>query len=771
MMARAFFEKVLSRRRDNSRVPGDAARDRGDLHAAADLYRDHLRRFPQDAAIWIQLGHCLKDSRRFEEAATAYQTACDLTPSDHDLLLNFGHLRKLQDLREDAICYYRLSFEAGRNPHAARELLSLTGEDIAGNNSGDLLPRHSPDLETERAAAVSVFEWYARVRLNYDLRRIDPTVPAQARSRVLLSAFAMDFCSAKGVVRICNIHFQTSTEIHLRLENSTDEVFSMDVWQADAVRGSQCKALATGRHISAGHSLVVLREVHPLLPLVLIFRGHAGEVVHSACFPFPSLLIGGLHSSERAAIGLKGRPLDDLRYLSAALMSELLDQSADSVGLVSEVRFECGKALGTECMFDPVIHDWLTGWVGIDILIAGYLGGADRRLPSKMDRGRRPSHERLVLRLPAIGLPTLSSLLRRLYQEPKSSGTPNLMLVEGQPGTRAETVLLSVPAGVTGVCPDHGVRLSSIGREGSGPTSWAADWPLAVLRTRRPVAEPIRPAGLVSGDWLPSSNLVSSKPKPSVCVVIDIWEPSSVTPASLAGILRQSAELQAQVFLSVRSDMRLPGGTLKDAQSGYPHAKLQIVEGPDRGVLVRLREAAERSNADVLLSISQDVQPLHDQALQYLSMASMQKGVGSVSCALAETFDGLRTTGGYGLRNSATNILPSLTFEPIDLSLFQHWQCLAVCFNTLSFTALRKNNLFALPSSSLGHWGDAYEELIFGLDLLCAGKRNVLLPAALAERLQPSRHAAIRSVTRSVLGRIDIRERLRSETILLQKIV
>lgn len=111
-------------RRSDHRHLGDLARNREDWLAAADAYRRHLAVYAGDAAIWIQLGHALKETSRFDEAAKAYRRAQELTPSDPDLLVNIGHLHKLRGDIDQAFVAYDLGALAGGTA-ARQELAAL----------------------------------------------------------------------------------------------------------------------------------------------------------------------------------------------------------------------------------------------------------------------------------------------------------------------------------------------------------------------------------------------------------------------------------------------------------------------------------------------------------------------------------------------------------------------------------------------------------------------------------------------------------------------
>ncbi len=119
---------------------GDAARARQDWTGAASQYRRHLLRQPEDFAIWVQLGHALKEAGQLNLAIQAYEEALGLAPHDADLLLNLGHAHKLAGNAGLAASLYQRSVAGDDNLHARRELALL---------GGHLTDRRSPMLERE----------------------------------------------------------------------------------------------------------------------------------------------------------------------------------------------------------------------------------------------------------------------------------------------------------------------------------------------------------------------------------------------------------------------------------------------------------------------------------------------------------------------------------------------------------------------------------------------------------------------------------------------
>lgn len=107
---------------------GDRLRDRHAWADAAEAYGQYLRLRAGDGAIWIQYGHCLKESGDPQGALLSYREAETLRPEDGDLQLQIGHALKLLGRAEEALGAYAmaLSLDPG-NLHARRELL---GDDV-----------------------------------------------------------------------------------------------------------------------------------------------------------------------------------------------------------------------------------------------------------------------------------------------------------------------------------------------------------------------------------------------------------------------------------------------------------------------------------------------------------------------------------------------------------------------------------------------------------------------------------------------------------------
>jgi glycosyltransferase involved in cell wall biosynthesis len=112
----------LGRVRSAASTAGDRARDRGDWQEAAARYRRHLLLAPGDGAIWVQLGHALKEIGKIHDAISAYQEAAAISPDDADVRLHLGYCYKVVGDLASATPHLQRSVAIDGNPHALAEL-------------------------------------------------------------------------------------------------------------------------------------------------------------------------------------------------------------------------------------------------------------------------------------------------------------------------------------------------------------------------------------------------------------------------------------------------------------------------------------------------------------------------------------------------------------------------------------------------------------------------------------------------------------------------
>jgi glycosyltransferase involved in cell wall biosynthesis len=109
------------------RDAGDRARNQADWSEAGRNYILHLQGRPDDFAIWVQLGNCLKEQGEHAQALEAYDKALLLNEKDFDVHLQKGHAYKLMGRPREAATSYRksLTFREKNNP-ALHELVQMS---------------------------------------------------------------------------------------------------------------------------------------------------------------------------------------------------------------------------------------------------------------------------------------------------------------------------------------------------------------------------------------------------------------------------------------------------------------------------------------------------------------------------------------------------------------------------------------------------------------------------------------------------------------------
>jgi tetratricopeptide (TPR) repeat protein len=103
------------------RDKGDAARDARRWPVAVDFYAQYLARVPEDAGIWVQLGHAHKESGDLAAAKRAYLRALSIETDNPDTHVQLGHVEKLQGNVNQAVARYRQALDLDPEFPAALE--------------------------------------------------------------------------------------------------------------------------------------------------------------------------------------------------------------------------------------------------------------------------------------------------------------------------------------------------------------------------------------------------------------------------------------------------------------------------------------------------------------------------------------------------------------------------------------------------------------------------------------------------------------------------
>lgn len=128
------------------RREGDLARDRREWPAADRHYSAYLELTPTDAAIWVQLGHALKEQGKLDTAENAYRRATKLAPLGADAHLQLGYVLKQQGKRADAAHSFAKSLELAPNKAIFDEVTALSGTKRASEIFGDATRQNAADI-------------------------------------------------------------------------------------------------------------------------------------------------------------------------------------------------------------------------------------------------------------------------------------------------------------------------------------------------------------------------------------------------------------------------------------------------------------------------------------------------------------------------------------------------------------------------------------------------------------------------------------------------
>ncbi len=126
----------------------DRERDCGNYGAAADLYGAFLETAGRNSLTFrviVQLGNCLKDAGRYDDALAAYYDAARIQPRNADLQLQRGHLFKLMGNTSAAAWAYQQAYNFDPGNSQARHEIEESG---AIAIAGVALPEGIAELRT-----------------------------------------------------------------------------------------------------------------------------------------------------------------------------------------------------------------------------------------------------------------------------------------------------------------------------------------------------------------------------------------------------------------------------------------------------------------------------------------------------------------------------------------------------------------------------------------------------------------------------------------------
>jgi|GEM_PF-6882646 len=187
------------------------------------------------------------------------------------------------------------------------------------------------------------------------------------------------------------------------------------LFQPECGDGNTLRLLSENTVRAEGLGFLTANLPNPFLPLLLTVSAANNQTLCMDAILFPSLCRGGAHHAELQAAGGTAGYLADLRNYSGSLLNAFLAGPETGAGKpITGLSIDMRGATGGERLLQPAALRWLALTHGLDIKGTE----ADPELARiTAEAGITPDHVTrggdLRLRLPADGLPTLSSLAFR----------------------------------------------------------------------------------------------------------------------------------------------------------------------------------------------------------------------------------------------------------------------------------------------------------------------------------------------------------------------
>jgi hypothetical protein len=432
---------------------------------------------------------------------------------------------------------------------------------------------------------------------------------------------------------------------------------------------------------------------NPLLPLLFVGRDEGGEMLFADLLPFPSLVRGGLHEAEVAAVGERGGTLEDLCHLSDAYLAEAVGWGQEGLAsTLGEIEVDLLGATGAEAIFDPTVGSWLASGFNIglvgghgeermaqDLGDRSFVDHATAQLARSKPRQGRGGRGRLCL--PSRAIPTVGAVVsRRLPVGEGPRPGPYIVLDEAFPHRR---YLVAFPGSLP-------ASLSRGGPGGLGDVPSLA--PLAGSAGEAAVAgDYLQPIALVLQDLEPKDEALKVFPVPKDQAEV-VGQPGEGPGAGKVSIIVP--------VLRPHLDIGLLVGTVSGQVTGEPCELILAVANchagqvgqlrvaleqalPGRGQIIDVAEALHTSEAfnraaaaasgEVLLFADPSV-ILHDQrTAETLGRIARREGVGTVGCMQLKSRragDGVPTfaSAGYFPARVDFAVAPHLGLNELDCS-------------------------------------------------------------------------------------------------------
>ncbi|WP_187371474.1 glycosyltransferase family protein [Methylobacterium oryzihabitans] len=399
--------------------------------------------------------------------------------------------------------------------------------------------------------------------------------------------------------------------------------------------------------LSAKAGILSVGVRSPAMPLLLVGYGEDGEIAFADLVPFPSLLRGGLHEAEAAALGEAGSGLDDLRRLSDAYLAELIgagDQPPPFA--LAAVEVDLATATGTEPLFDPTVRDWLAAVPGVPVVpiraeerIARDLGdrGFADHAVARLTEARPPFAREAEARLslPNAAVPTIAALVARRAAFPAGpSIAPHIVVDPAGPSRRwfvsiPDCAPLARDPALSALARDGFPVVTGTG-EGAAPDGRLL--PLAILfRDLAPQGDAALtfPVPADRADILPNP-AGTAGPDVSVIVMVEAGEPD--LRSLLTAIAGQATARPPEVIVGVAVPEWHAIATRNLLAELCPDRSQLVADLNGLNAGEALNRAAARATGEVLVVLDPGVIPHDHRTLDTLARLALAEGAGTVGC-------------------------------------------------------------------------------------------------------------------------------------------
>jgi hypothetical protein len=183
------------------RDQGDAARDARSWAMAAQFYTRYLERVPDDAAIWVQLGHAHKEAGDLGAARRAYLRSLSIDPSNPDTYVQLGHVEKLQGSLNSAFSQYRKALELDPNFQDALQEFErhdpTEGQTLDSTASSDTLSQ----ADLERRIQLLTDQFNTVKAIAFEVQRLRQRMADIDQNVIELSTQIADLLSKSDIFR------------------------------------------------------------------------------------------------------------------------------------------------------------------------------------------------------------------------------------------------------------------------------------------------------------------------------------------------------------------------------------------------------------------------------------------------------------------------------------------------------------------------------------------------------------------------------------------